>query len=297
MFGRLFVLFLAGYLASAEAKPFVEAELRGQLGNNMFIVATACAVAWDNGADAYFPELKLKYAYQWENLPLNLAHIFFRCNLNPPPRRATASWHQRTFGYEPILFQPNMKIHGYFQTEKYFAHQRARLLDLFAPHPDDLNYIEAKYKWLLEHPHTVGVQLRVYYEDRHGGMFIQYGKDYLTKAMSLFPEEALFIIFSNNKEFAKENTPEELKARVVYIENEPHYIDLFLLSLCKHNIITNSTFGWWGAWLNQNPDKIVIAPAQWLRPGSHLSTKDLIPDSWIKVDAKWGPLQDPTSYQ
>jgi hypothetical protein len=54
------------------------------------------------------------------------------------------------------------------------------------------------------------------------------------------------------------------------------------MSLCKHHIIANSTFSWWGAWLCSNPQKIVIAPRHWFREATH-STRDLIPDSWVRI--------------
>lgn len=274
--------------AAVSSKPFVEAEMRGQLGNELFIVAAAYALALDNDADAYFPELALKYTYKHEDIPLNLGHIFFRCNLSKPPVSANFVWHQPTYAYHKIPFQPNTQVHGYFQSEKFFAHQRKKILELFAPLPDDLKYIQSKYGKILDHPCTVGVQLRRYWEDPTGHLYIQYGKEYLKKAMDLFPKEALFILCSNDSAFAKQNIPEEMIDRVVCIENEPHYIDLFLLSLCKHNIISNSTFGWWGAWLNQNPDKKVIAPAVWLNPNyNQLATHDIVPETWIKIEAPW----------
>jgi hypothetical protein len=69
---------------------------------------------------------------------------------------------------------------------------------------------------------------------------------------------------------------------VVFIENEPHYIDFYLQTLCKHNIIGNSTFSWWGAWLNQNPGKIVIRPKEWIGGYPDIGG----PDSWIKISAR-----------
>ena len=56
------------------------------------------------------------------------------------------------------------------------------------------------------------------------------------------------------------------------------------MSLCDHNIIANSTFSWWGAWLNNNPSKKIIAPNEWFGFGlSHLNTIDIIPNNWIKI--------------
>ncbi len=177
-----------------------------------------------------------------------------------------------------------MTINGYFQSEKYFAHQRQKILELFAPRQDDLDYMHKKYSWLFENPNTVGVQIRHYKSDPTlGNLYPQYGRDYLEKAMALFPEASLFVISSDNLEFAKKNMPPSAK-NVVFLENEPHYIDFYLLSFCKHNIIANSSFGWWSAWLNQNPNKKVVRPSKLI---NGFDIKDVYPESWITIDATY----------
>ena len=72
---------------------------------------------------------------------------------------------------------------------------------------------------------------------------------------------------------------------VTYMDNnkgDESYIDMHLMSLCKHNIIANSSFSWWGAWLNNNPEKIVVAPEKWFL-NSTVNTNDVIPETWHKM--------------
>lgn len=292
----LLAVFLVFCPARLQSKPIVEAEMRGQLGNNLFIVATASAYAWDHQALPFFPELELKYPAGRKMLELNRDHVFFRCNTSKPPRTSTNKWCEPTFAYHEIPFLKNVKLHGYFQSEKYFAHHREKILQLFAPHPDDMQYIREKYQWILDHPVSVSLHLRQFHEDPNGHRYIQYGKDYIKKASQEFPSNAHFVVFSNSIEFAIANIPKEIADRVTIIKDEPHYICLFLMSLCKHNIISNSTFSWWGGWLNQNPEKIVIAPKQWLSPDWSLDTSDVVPETWKRVSAKWGALNQPTTY-
>ena len=302
---KVFYIFLLGLFASLSGdseKPFVIGSIRGELGNNLFNIATASAVAWDHNAIAYFPELvDRKEPNHPANVPLFLSHLFFRCKTELPPSQKilpiSLHWREPSYRYHPIPYSPNMMVEGYFQSEKYFAHHRDRLLELFAPHPDDLKYMQTKYKWLFDHPCTVGVQIRAQWEDPDGATWIQYGKDFIRKAMAFFPEDALYVVTSNKPAFVEQCIPEEMENFVV-IKDEPDYIDFYLLSFCKHNICPNSTFCWWAAWLNQNPSKIIVAPTQWASPNvRHIPSDDLIPSSWIRIDAKYGPLNDPKSYE
>ena len=255
-------------------EPFVTYVPMGQLGNLMFETAAACAIAWDHHAEVYLPE-KLSTGIG--------KHVFFRFAFKKISRNdITKYWNEPSYSFTPIKYQPNLEIRGYFQSEKYFSKYRDRLLYLFSPNEEDESYIQLKYQRILQHHNSVGVQLRYYkWEDKSSKIYPQYGRDYLEKAMSQFPNDTLFVISSNNMTFAKEAIPAFAK-NVIFLEREPNYIDLFLLSRCKHNIITNSSFGWWGAWLNQNPNKIVLYPKTLFYK---LPTQDYCPSSWIPIQA------------
>jgi hypothetical protein len=92
-----------------------------------------------------------------------------------------------------------------------------------------------------------------------------------------------FFVFSDDIEWAKDNL--DIKHAVTYVDHnsqEEAYKDLCLMSKCKHHIIANSTFSWWGAWLADNKDKIVFAPSRWYNDSKH-GEQDLIPEDWHRV--------------
>ncbi len=272
------LLFLSSALNASEPKPHVIGNILGQTGNIFFQVATASALAWDNDADPYFPELAI--------VPSLYHHYFSRCKITPPSNKISYTWSEPKSSYIPIPYEQNMSLSGYFQSWKYFDHYKDRLVTLFSPLKKDMQHIEKKYGHLLKSPITVGIQIRYYGEEAPS--FAQFGRDYFEKAMKLFPDESLFIVSSNNMDFAKSQLPLEGR-NIVFLEGEPPYIDFHLLTRCTHNIISNSTFGWWMAYLNLNPHKIIVCPAYWIA-GKHINPNpypypDIYPDSWIQIEA------------
>ena len=93
-------------------------------------------------------------------------------------------------------------------------------------------------------------------------------------------EKPYFFVFSDEIEWAKNNLKSSYP--IFFVENNKNYEDLRLLSLCKHHIIANSSFSWWGAWLSNNRNKIVFVPKIWFA-GADLNTDDLISKSWYKI--------------
>lgn len=89
------------------------------------------------------------------------------------------------------------------------------------------------------------------------------------------------LVFSDDISWAKENLNLENSQFINHNQGKQAYKDLYLMSNCAHNIIANSSFSWWGAWLNINPEKIVIAPKAWFKVNK--DTSDLIPSEWKRM--------------
>jgi hypothetical protein len=106
--------------------------------------------------------------------------------------------------------------------------------------------------------------------------------EYYQNAIKIIGEENHFVIFSDDIKWCEENF--NFLKNKTFISGNTDYEDLYLMSMCKHNIIANSTFSWWGGWLNCNIDKKVIIPSKWFGiSNSHLNTNDLYCNKWIKL--------------
>ncbi len=257
-------------------QPFVVGDLEGQLGNQLFTIAATVSVALDHGAQPVFPDLEQKATY---NIPMNRKTLFSHLltHISCPVRSCYREPH---FHYAPIPYRPYMKIQGYFQSEKYFIHHKREILELFAPSNEIIRYLERHYSDLLTHPRSVAIHVRFYHEDPEQICHIAPRRDYFEKAIALFSEESLFVVFSNQMQKCKELLS-GISGTFCFIEGELDYHDLYLMSRCRDQIISNSSFSWWAAYLNPNPNKVVIAPDPWFNPAYGLDTKDLIPSDWI----------------
>ena len=200
--------------------------------------------------------------------------------------------------FDPMVLKAgkNVYLEGYWQSEKYFKEIEYIIRKdlIIKPNLKGRNKDIAK-KIVSENSISLHIRRGNYVANPeifkvHGTCEQEYyyeAIDYITENV----KEPYFYIFSDEIEWAKDNFKIEYAHTFVDInigfdgenyQDEKNYEDLRLMSLCKHNIIANSSFSWWGAWLNQNPEKIVIAPKKWFNDES-LDTSDLIPNSWIRI--------------
>jgi hypothetical protein len=195
-----------------------------------------------------------------------------------------------THGYNAdILNSPaNSLLIGYWQTEKYFL----PIQDVIRKDFQFKKPLEGRNKALAEVMATgnsVSMHIRRgdYIQNPETNSFHGICSDeYYAAAIELIKKKAGNIqlyIFSDELEWVKTNM--NFDVPVTYVDNNTgnnNYIDMQLMSLCKHNIIANSSFSWWGAWLNNSPGKIVVAPAKWFNDSS-INVNDVIPEGWHKL--------------
>ena len=176
-------------------------------------------------------------------------------------------------------------LDGYWQSEMYFLQFRDDLLKEFSL-KEPFHQQSEIFKNEIENSKSVSLHIRrgdyvtnSHTNSVHGTCSLEYYRNSV-KEIAKQINNPHFFIFSDDLDWAKKN--------LIFIDNLtfvelgggiPAHEELILMSLCKHNIIANSSFSWWGAWLNQNKKKIVIAPEKWFSVDD-FNTKDLIPNGW-----------------
>lgn len=187
-----------------------------------------------------------------------------------------------------ILAHTNGYFDGHWNSEKYFsAHEKTIREDFTLKNP--LGPVAETAARAIQAATTpVGLHIRrgdyvsiPKVAAVHGTLPLSYYETAMQKITAQFLD-AHFFIFSDDIEWAKEHFPKNHPVTFVSAPEIPDYEELTLMSLCKHQIIANSTFSWWAAWLNQNPQKIVIAPKQWFNDPNR-GTGGLIPSSWLTL--------------
>lgn len=268
---------------STNETPFVTVRLKeGRLGNQYFMIAAAVSLALDHEAEAVFPWLDSVTTW---GVPINREKIFHRCiSRNIPKTAIKYKYVSKKIGYAPITYKPNMEMTGYFQSEKYFRHHKQEILELFAPSQEILDNLTTNYIDIINHPNSVSVHLRNYLpEDPTLRYCYTLPRSYYKQAIAMFPEDTLFVVSSNDILWAKDYL-KGIQANFYFIENEKYYNEIYLMGLCKHHIIANSSFSWWASYMNRNENKVIIAPNKWFVNPNSLPIDDIIPPEWIVID-------------
>ena len=301
---------------NANLKKTLTINVIGGLGNQMFQFAFGYAVSKENNANIRLdlsgfntyglrdyelglfnveenPELKSKYDFLLNRLNGKQNTILSKAN------RKMLRWllrftrfyfqEKEAFVFDQRVFNITIDtyFYGYWQNEKYFNKYRKELLEIFM-----LKNIHSKTnEYLHQIINSEAVSLHVRRGDYvtnmntnsvHGTCDLEYYKRAVMEVLKS-KQQAHFFIFSDDIDWAKDNLDFVDNKTFIRLEPDiPDHEEMHLMSQCKYNIIANSSFSWWGAWLNQNSDKKIIAPKKWLKSDS-LDLNDLIPVSWVRL--------------
>ncbi|WP_234733464.1 alpha-1,2-fucosyltransferase [Tellurirhabdus bombi] len=281
------------------------------LGNQLFQYAIARHLSILNKASLYFDLSYYKYQYETDTPRVFKLHNFkidYKLLDNSPllyASKATKLFPERTlkpvfelvkekhFHVDPEVLKARAKLlilDGFWQSEKYFSPAAAIIRKelVFTNQPGPAF---EKYKNEIArsaNPISIHIRRGDYVNNAEFSQSFGFiGIDYYHQAIKLIKRQFTdfrFFVFSDDQEWTEKNF--DLSSDTVFVKNigeNSDLDDLHLMSLCKHHVIANSSFSWWGAWLNADPNKMVITPKNWFKNKPDWHTTDLIPDSWLSV--------------
>jgi Glycosyl transferase family 11 len=293
--------------------PIIIANIVGGLGNQMFQYANARALAVEFGmplkvtqdmfgvyTSHYGPELERVFSLTLDITPSSeLKKMIGVLRVSPIVRRLLASNMFSLLRDKHFIVEPHYHywdglrdqartggyLQGYWQSERYFSNHLATIRSDFIFRQPATGYAAELASVILS---TASVSVHVRRGDYvnnakalsfHGICSPEYYFNAIEILLKRVPR-ARFFAFSDDPKWVSDVLLPRYPDLTLVDQNkgENSYNDMRLMSLCQHHIIANSSFSWWGAWLNANPDKIVIAPARWFANGG--SVADLIPEKW-----------------
>lgn len=246
----------------------ITCKLVGGLGNQMFQVAVTFAHAKKIKSEAIFPNscqivLGRDKNYNdtiFKNIKRGLT-IFDGTYYKEP-----------SYKFVPIPNNDNLYLDGYFQSYKYFDEYRDDILELF-----NLSNVQVK-------SNSVSLHIRrgdySKFPDIHPILPLEYYKKALDFIKNRTKIEYVYV-FSDDIEWCKQNLS---FGNLIFVD-EKDYVSISMMAKCDHNIVANSSFSWWGSYLNQNPNKIIVYPSLWFGPkGPKYDLNDLFDSKCFKID-------------
>ena len=282
----------------------IKIKLSGGLGNQMFQFATGFATAKKNNVRLsldlnYINKRQIFNGFELENVFdiyskvsfLNKALSFKSINFKEILNKIDITFYnfkEPHFHYtSKILDIPKHSfLDGYWQSELYFKDyaKEIRKIFNFSDHLDEQNYLISND---INQSNSISIHIRRgdFLLKRNDNHYVNL-KEYYLKAInesSKFFKNPKYFIFTDDPSWVTDNFVLDHSYFIVAVnKGTKSFYDMHLMSLCKSNIIANSSFSWWGAWLNNKKDKLVYAPKNWFNDKS-ICTNDLIPNSWNTI--------------
>jgi hypothetical protein len=256
----------------------ITAHLKGGLGNQMFQIAAAYSLALDN---------KDKCAFFMGNPNINQGNPaqYYRSNVFRKLEElsedlVTKPWYpeirymEPRINYDPVPYKDGMVLQGFFQSEKYFYNHKKEIVNLFQFTEEVSNFRNSV---------SIHVRRGDYLDPFMSNFVTAQPIEYYMNALALIESRKQIdniLIFSDDISWCIANFRD---SRINFIRGATDYVELQTMSECYNNIISSSSFSWWGAYLNRNENKIVVAPARWFGPAVVEDWQDIYCEKWIKI--------------
>ena len=267
----------------------------GSLGNQMHIVAATYATAIDMQTDWAISN-KTNEGYHGGIKRSSFNDTFFRSAIKKGPPTGHKSFSEGAFKYRHITKHKNLILKGYFQSDKYYGHRKNEIIDLFYEfYPEVQDKVQGWFNHMDQNK-TISLHIRrtdyVKLAKVHHVQPMEYyesGINAIAEKQNISPEQLKqdyhFLVFSDDLEWCK-NQDFFKSLHCTFVDNQESpdlnaIIDLYTMAQCKHNIIANSSFSWWSAYLNKHEDKIVVAPKQWFGPRGPKYWEDIYTENMI----------------
>lgn len=262
----------------------------GRDGNQLFQVAAAISHAKKMNTRAQFPAWEFnKYLLHPVDDRLDLTYDEKFDGEDHEPHYGFSQFH-----YSPLPVKRNLYLVGFYQSEKYF--DPALVAHHFMPKAELIQTARAAGRDYLHLSHITAVHVRRgdYLErpDHHPVLPLEYYAGAMARIRQQYSENANFVFFSDDIEWCKSNFT---GPNLHFAEGNAGVVDLYTMAMCRHHIIANSSFSWWGSWLrrlfpNEQPQTIIAPPQnRWFGPAmAHYDVKDLYCDEWevLSLEAK-----------
>jgi hypothetical protein len=181
-----------------------------------------------------------------------------------------------------LTITDHTEIQGFFQSDKFYP-DKALVKSWFAFRPEIVQSAEALFPpSVLESAVSISLRLDNDYAKTRE-YFPLYPPAYYRDGLRRTGPKGPVLVFADRPDLAKTFIAGLDRDECILVEGLSPHLQLYLMTRCRANVITNSTFAWWGAWLNSRDDRVIVAPSAWCRPGVPNGVSSILPDEWIKV--------------
>ena len=256
---------------------YISTNIMGGIGNQLFQISHALSQGWKNDVPVILPKALNISRPIWENkLYINniykkISHLFVDDIIK--------GYEVKEENWNKFILNKPIKFVGYFQSSKYFLGYDDKIRNTFYPSEEFIFEMFQKYSQLRD-GNTLSLHVRRTDYLNINTHLPTIDKSYFDEAIKQNEEYSTLFIFTDDKKWVKDNFKYN---NMIIINEDETYKELWLMSLCNNNIISNSSFSWWGSWLNKNKNKKIYAPSIWLGPKTGDLYEKIYEPNWTKI--------------